>query len=172
MSAAIERAQKARTALGAAMVVAVVALGMMVAPVQAQTAPTKPTMMPFDSVNRVISALMPAAQRENVKNVAFSAQGSDLRMDADVRLSAVPGMEMMAALGFARMTGVGPVSLVQPGVVGWQLRSIEVAGVPLSPAIWSPQVRKATKRNDDVVPVQVGTWVKGVTVEPRGLRMY
>ena len=142
------------------------------APLQAQTAPTKPTMLPFDSVNRVISALMPVAQRENVKNVSFSAQGSDLRMDADVRLSAVPGMEMMAALGFARMTGVGPVSIVQPGVVGWQLRSIEVAGVPLSPTIWSPQVRKATKRNDNIVPVQVGTWVKGVAVEPRGLRMY
>ena len=93
-------------------------------------------------------------------------------MDADVRLSAVPGMEMMAALGFAKMTGVGPVSLVQPGVVGWRIRTIEVSGVPLAESIWGPQVRKATKRNDNIVPVPVGSWVKGVQVQPTGLRLY
>ncbi len=143
-----------------------------IGPVRAQTAPTKPTILKFDSVNTVIASLIPADQRQNIRNVAFSAQGTELRMDADVRLSAVPGMEMMAALGFAKMTGVGPVSIVSPGVVGWKLRSIEVAGVPLAASIWSPQVRKATKRNDDVIPVQVGTWVKGVEVQPAGLRLY
>ena len=141
-------------------------------PLAAQTVPTKPTTLKYDSVNTVIAALMPAAQKENVRNVAFSAQGTELRMDADVRLSAVPGMEMMAALGFAKMTGVGPVSLVSPGVVGWRIRSIEVSGVPLAESIWGPQVRKATKRNDNVVPVQVGSWVKGVQVQPTGLRLY
>jgi len=141
-------------------------------PLAAQTVPTKPTTLKYDSVNTVIAALMPAAQKENVRNVAFSAQGTELRMDADVRLSAVPGMEMMAALGFAKMTGVGPVSLVSPGVVGWRIRSIEVSGVPLAESIWGPQVRKATKRNDNVVPVQVGAWVKGVQVQPTGLRLY
>ena len=89
-------------------------------------------------MNTVIAALMPPAQKENVKNVAFSAQGTELRMDADVRFSAVPGMEMMAALGFAKMTGVGPVGLVQPGVVGWRIRTIEVSGVPLAESIWGP----------------------------------
>ena len=64
------------------------------------------------------------------------------------------------------------MSIVSPGVVGWKLRSIQVAGVPLAASIWSPQVRKATKRNDDVIPVQVGTWVKGVEVQPTGLRLY
>jgi hypothetical protein len=64
------------------------------------------------------------------------------------------------------------VSIVAPGVVGWKLRAIEVGGVPLSPSIWSPQVRKATKRNDDIVPVKVGSWVKGVEVQPTGLRLY
>ncbi len=147
-------------------------LAVFASPMAAQTAPTKPTTLPYDSVNAVIAKLMPPAQKENIKNVAFSAKGTELRMDADVRLSAVPGMEMMAALGFARLTGTGPVKLVSPGVVGWQLRSIEVAGVPLSPAIWSPQVRKATKRNDDIVPVPVGAWVKGVEVQPAGLRLY
>lgn len=153
---------------------ALVALGLSVlaVPLVAQTAPTKPTTLTFDSVNTLIAALMPAAQKENVKNVAFSAQGSELRMDADVRLSAVPGMEMMAALGFAKMTGVGPVSIVQPGVVGWRIRSIEVSGVPLAESIWGPQVRKATKRNDNVVPVPVGAWVKGVQVQPNGLRLF
>jgi hypothetical protein len=93
------------------------ALAAVTVPLQAQTAPAKPTTLKYDSVNTVIAALMPAAQKENVKNVAFSAQGTELRMDADVRLSAVPGMEMMAALGFARMTGLGPVSIVSP--VSW-----------------------------------------------------
>ena len=148
------------------------ALAAVTVPLRAQTAPAKPTTLKYDSVNTVIAALMPAAQKENVKNVAFSAQGTELRMDADVRLSAVPGMEMMAALGFARMTGVGPVSIVSPGVVGWRIRSIEVSGVPLAESIWGPQVRKATKRNDNVVPVPVGSWVKGVQVQPAGLRLY
>lgn len=148
------------------------ALTLLASPVLAQTVPTKPTTLKYDSVNTVIAALMPAAQKENVKNVAFSAQGTELRMDADVRLSAVPGMEMMAALGFAKMTGVGPVSLVQPGVVGWRIRTIEVSGVPLAESIWGPQVRKATKRNDNIVPVPVGSWVKGVQVQPTGLRLY
>lgn len=141
-------------------------------PLTAQTAPTKPTTLKYDSVNTVIATLMPAAQKENVKNVAFSAQGTELRMDADVRLSAVPGMEMMAALGFAKLTGVGPVSIVSPGVVGWKIRTIEVGGVPLAESIWGPQVRKGTKRNDNVVPVPVGSWVKGVAVEPGGLRLF
>lgn len=158
-----------RVSLWALMLLALAAVA---APLRAQTAPTKPTTLKYDSVNTVIAALMPAAQKENVKNVAFSAQGTDLRMDADVRLSAVPGMEMMAALGFARMTGVGPVSIVQPGVVGWQIRSIEVSGVPLAESIWGPQVRKATKRKDNVVPVPVGAWVKGVQVQPNGLRLF
>ena len=148
------------------------ALTVFASPMTAQTAPSKPTTLTYDSVNTVIAVLMPPAQKENVKNVAFSAQGTELRMDADVRLSAVPGMEMMAALGFARMTGVGPVSLVQPGIVGWRIRTIEVSGVPLAESIWGPQVRKATKRNDNVVPVPVGAWVKGVQVQPTGLRLY
>jgi hypothetical protein len=151
------------------MLLALVALA---TPLAAQTAPTKPTTLKYDSVNTVIAALMPAAQKENVKNVAFSAQGTELRMDADVRLSAVPGMEMMAALGFAKMTGVGPVSIVSPGVVGWKIRTIEVGGVPLAESIWGPQVRKSTKRKDNVVPVPVGSWVKGVAVEPGGLRLF
>lgn len=148
------------------------ALAVIATALSAQTAPTKPTTLKYDSVNTVIAALMPAAQKENVKNVAFSAQGTELRMDADVRLAAVPGMEMMAALGFAKMTGVGPVSIVSPGVVGWRIRSIEVSGVPLAESIWGPQVRKATKRNDNVVPVPVGSWVKGVQVQPTGLRLF
>lgn len=150
----------------------VLALSLLATPSMAQTAPTKPTLMKFDSVNAVIAALMPAAQKENIKNVTFSAQGTELQMNADVRLSAVPGMEMMAALGFARMTGVGPVSIVQPGVVGWKIRTIEVSGVPLAESIWGPQVRKATKRNDNIIPVPVGSWVKGVEVQPTGLRLY
>jgi hypothetical protein len=158
-----------RWAITGAVLVASALLG---APLRAQTAPTRPTVLKFDSVNTAISSLITPAQRENIKNVSFSAQGTELRMDADVRLSAVPGMEMMAALGFAHMSGVGPVSIVAPGVVGWKLRAIEVGGVPLSPSIWSPQVRKATKRNDDIVPVKVGSWVKGVEVQPTGLRLY
>ena len=158
--------------LGASVILVAAAAVVFASPAAAQTVPTKPTTLRYDSVNTVIAALMPAAQKENVKNVAFSAQGTELRMDADVRLSAVPGMEMMSGLGFARMTGVGPVSIVQPGTVGWRIRTIEVSGVPLAESIWGPQVRKATKRNDNVVPVPVGSWVKGVQVQPTGLRLY
>ena len=122
MNVEVRMVRMARMALGALMLCAIGG------PLAAQTAPTKPTTLKYDSVNTVIAALMPAAQKENVKNVAFSAQGTELRMDADVRLSAVPGMEMMAALGFAKMTGVGPVSIVSPGVVGWRIRSIDGGG--------------------------------------------
>jgi hypothetical protein len=150
----------------------VLALGTMAVPVRAQTAPTKPSMLAFDSVNAVIAALVPAKDRANVRDIKLSAEGKELRVDAEVRMSAVPGLEMFGAMGFAHVTGLGPVSVIQPGWVGWQIRSIQVAGAPISQMLWSPLVRKATKRADNVIPVQVGTWVKGVTVEPSGLRLY
>ena len=144
----------------------------MAAPLRAQTAPTRPTTLAFDSVNAVIAALVPAKDRANYKDIKLSAQGKELRVDADVRMSAVPGLEMFAAMGFAHVTGVGPVSLIQPGMVGWQIRSIEVAGAAISQSLWSPLLRKGTKRADNVVPVPVGTWVKGVEVQEKGLRLF
>ena len=138
-------------------------------PLRAQTAPTKPTTLAFDSVNAVIAALVPAKDRANYKDIKLSAQGKELRVDADVRMSAVPGLEMFAAMGFAHVTGVGPVSVLKPGLVGWQISSIEVAGAPISQSLWGPLLRKGTKRNDNVVPVPVGTWVKGVEVVADGV---
>ena len=161
-----------RKVLGAGTAAVVIALSAMSAPLLAQTAPTKPTTLPFDSVNAVIAALVPAKDRANVRNITLSAEGKELRVDADVRMSAVPGMEMFGALGFAHVTGVGPVSVLQPGLVGWQIRAISVAGAPISQTLWGPLVRKGTKRTDNAIPFQVGTWVKGVAVEPSGLRLY
>lgn len=151
---------------------ALLALLAIAAPSSAQTAPTKPTTLAFDSVNAVIAALIPVKDRANVKNVKLSAQGKDLRVEADVRMSAVPGMEMMSALGFAHVTGVGPVNLIKPGQVGWLIRSIEVAGAPISSSLWGPLVRKGTKRTDNYIVFPVGEWVKGVAVEPGGLRLF
>lgn len=163
------KAHKARRALRAVMAFALVASA---APLAAQTAPTKPTTLAFDSVNAVIAALVPAKDRANYKDIKLSAQGKELRVDADVRMSAVPGLEMFGAMGFAHVTGVGPVSVLKPGMVGWQIRSIEVAGAPISQSLWAPLLRKGTKRTDNIVPVPVGTWVKGVEVVPTGLRLY
>ena len=56
------------------------ALTVFASPLTAQAAPSKPTTLTYDSVNTVIAVLMPPAQKENVKNVAFSAQGTELRM--------------------------------------------------------------------------------------------
>ncbi len=152
--------------------VAAVAMVALAAPLVAQTAPTKPTTLAFDSVNAVIAALIPAKDRGNVRSIKLSAAGKELQVDADVRMSAVPGLEMFGAMGFAHVTGVGPVSLIKPGTVGWQIRSIEVAGAPISQSLWGPLLRKGTKRTDNVVPVPVGAWVKGVEVVPTGLRLY
>ena len=142
------------------------------APMRAQTAAVKGYTLAFDSVNAYIMALVPPKDRENVRNIKLSAQGQDLRVDADVRMSAVPGFELFGALGFAHVTGVGPMSVLQPGLVGWQIRTIEVAGTTISPTLWGPLVRKSTKRTDNAIPFTVGTWVKGVAVEPGGVRLF
>lgn len=142
------------------------------APLSAQTAPTKPTTLAFDSVNAVIAALIPVKDRANVRDIKLSAAGKELQVDADVRMSAVPGLEMFGAMGFAHVTGVGPVTLIKPGMVGWQIRSIEVAGAPISQSLWGPLLRKGTKRTDNIVPVPVGTWVTGVEVQAKGLRLF
>jgi hypothetical protein len=148
------------------------AVAVMAAPLRAQTAPSKPTMLKFDSVNAVIRSLVPPRDRNNVKNIKLSAAGKELQVEADVRMSAVPGMEMMSALGFAHVTGVGPVNLIKPGQVGWLIRTIEVAGAPISSSLWGPLVRKGTKRTDNYIVFPVGEWVKGVEVQPGGLRLY
>jgi len=152
--------------------VAIAVLALCGAPLRAQTAPTKASTLAFDSVNAVIAALVPAKDRTNVRDITLSAAGKELRVDAEVRMSAVPGLEMFGALGFAHVTGMGPIDVIQPGLVGWQIRSIEVAGTTISASLWNPLLRKGTKRSDNYVPFQVGSWVKGVAVEPRGLRMF
>ena len=148
------------------------ALLVMTTPLIAQTAPTKPSTLAFDSVNAVIAALVPAKDRANYRDIKLSAQGKELQVDADVRMSAVPGLEMFGAMGFAHVTGIGPVNVIRPGLVGWQIRSIEVAGASISQSLWSPLLRKGTKRADNVVPVPVGAWVKGVEVQEKGLRLF
>ncbi len=126
----------------------------------------------FDSVNAYLVQLIPPAQRENVRNITLSAQGELLRVDADVRIGAVPGFELFGGLGFAHVTGTGPVLLLQPGLVGWNIRTMVVAGQPIAEGLWAPLVHTATHRQDTAVPFKVGTWVKGVAVEPTGIRLY
>jgi hypothetical protein len=148
-------------------------------PVIAQTSSTtdsagQPMSYPlqFDSVNTYLVQLIPEAQRGNVRNIMLSSEGDLLRVDAEVRIGAVPGFELFGGLGFAHVTGTGPVVLLQPGLVGWNIRTMVVAGQPIAEGLWAPLVRQATHRPDTAVPFKVGAWVKGVAVEPTGIRLY
>lgn len=142
---------------------------------QTGTAPAhQPYTLAYDSVSTFLMSVIPPKNRGDVKSIKLSAQGTELRVDAEVRMSAVPGFEFMGALGsgYANVTGVGPVNVISPGLVGWQIRTISVAGAPIAQSIWAPLIRNATKRQDTYVPFRVGTWVKGVAVEEKGLRLY
>jgi len=128
--------------------------------------------MSFDTVETYLRALIPPEHRANYRNIQLSAEGFKLRVDADVKLGALPGFEMFAAMGWAHVTGVGPVRLVQPGLIGWDMENVKVNGQNIAEMLWGPLIRRATRRSDTILPFKVGPWVKRVTVEPTLLRLH
>jgi hypothetical protein len=102
----------------------------------------------------------------------LSSDGFNLKVDADVKVGALPGFELFSYLGWARLTTTGPVKLLRPGLVGWEITGIQVNGQSIAAAMWSPLIRRATRRSDTMLPFAVGRWVKRVEVEPTRLMLY
>ena len=123
----------------------------------------------FDSVEAYLMSLVPPDGRKNVKNLALSGQQRNLQVDADVNLGGVQGLELFGAFGFTHVTAVGPMQVLKPGLVAWNVQSLKVGGTTVSPAVWGPVLRRGTKRDDTLVPFKVGEWVKQVEVEPTRL---
>ena len=128
--------------------------------------------LPFDTVEVYLRALIPPDGRDNVRNLQLSADGFNLKVDADVRVGALPGFELFSYLGWARLTGSGPVKLLRPGLLGWEITGMQVNGQSIAAAMWSPLIRRATRRSDTMLPFSVGRWVKRVEVEPTRLMLY
>lgn len=126
----------------------------------------------YDEVEMYLRALIPPDGRDNVRNLNLSADGFNLRVDADVKVGSLPGFELLSYLGWARITGSGPVKLLRPGLVGWEITGMQVNGQPIAAAMWSPLIRRATRRSDTNLPFKVGQWVKRVEVEPTRLMLY
>jgi hypothetical protein len=128
--------------------------------------------MEFDSVEVYLRSLIPPDGRNNVRNLELSADGFNLKVDADVRIGSLSGFEMFQALGWAHVTGRGPVRVLRPGLIGWEIQSMQINGQNIAAALWAPLIRRSTRRSDTVLPFQVGAWVKRVEVEPRRLMLY
>lgn len=148
------------------------------APLAAQVTAMRPDSstlsypMTFDTVETYLRALIPPEHRDSYRNIQLSADGFKLRVDADVKLGAIPGFEMFAAMGWAHVTGIGPVQLVRPGLIGWDMQTVQVNGQGIAEMLWAPVIRRATRRSDTILPFKVGTWVTRVTVEPTLLRLH
>lgn len=148
------------------------------APLAAQGTAMKPDpatqsyAMSFETVENFLRALIPPEHRDSYRNLKLTADGFNLRVDADVKLGNIPGFEMFAAMGWTHVTGIGPVQVVQPGLIGWNLRTVQVNGQGIAEMLWAPVIRRATRRSDTILPFKVGTWVKRVTVEPTLLRLH
>lgn len=128
--------------------------------------------LPFDSIEEYLRALIPPDNRNDVRNLQLSADGFNLKVDAEVQVGGLPGFELLSYLGWARLTGSGPVKLVRPGLVGWEITGFQVNGQPIAAAMWGPLIRRATRRSDTLLPFKVGPWVKRVEVEPTRLMLY
>lgn len=126
----------------------------------------------FDTVEVYLMSLVPPNGRENVKNLALTSADQVLRVDADVKLGGLPGFELFGAFGFTHLTATGPVVVVRPGVVAWDVRTMNVAGTPVAQSMWAPLLQRATKRSDTMVPFRVGAWVQKVDVQPTRLVLH
>ena len=126
----------------------------------------------FDTVEAYLMSLVPPAGRQNVRNLQLTSANQVLRVDADVNLGGLPGFELFSMLGFTHLTATGPVVVVRPGVVAWDVRALQVAGSPVAQSMWAPLLQRATKRQDTLIPYRVGQWVQKVVVEPTRLVLH
>jgi hypothetical protein len=126
----------------------------------------------FDTVEAYLISLVPPDGRQNVRNLELTSANQVLRVDADVNLGGLPGFELFSMLGFTHLTATGPVVVLRPGVVAWDVRALQVAGSSVAPSMWAPLLQRATKRQDTMIPYRVGQWVQKVDVEPTRLVLH
>jgi hypothetical protein len=126
----------------------------------------------FDTVEAYLISLVPLNGRQNVRNLELSSADQILRVDADVNLGGLPGFELFSVLGFTHLTATGPVVVLRPGVVAWEVRALQVAGSSVAQSMWAPLLQRATKRQDTMIPYRVGQWVQKVDVEPTRLVLH
>jgi len=126
----------------------------------------------FDTVEAYLISLVPPDGRQNVRNLELSSANQILRVDADVNLGGLPGFELFSVLGFTHLTATGPVVVLRPGVVAWEVRALQVAGSSVAQSMWAPLLQRATKRQDTMIPYRVGQWVQKVDVEPTRLVLH
>jgi len=126
----------------------------------------------FDTVEAYLISLVPPNGRQNVRNLELSSADQILRVDADVNLGGLPGFELFSVLGFTHLTATGPVVVLRPGVVAWEVRALQVAGSSVAQSMWAPLLQRATKRQDTMIPYRVGQWVQKVDVEPSRLVLH
>jgi hypothetical protein len=122
--------------------------------------------MTFDTMEVYLLSLVPPESQGNVRNLQLTGPGGDLlRVDSEVRIGAIPGFELLAPLGWARLTATGPVRVMRRGVVVWDVRSMQLGGKEVPQSVWENLLHVATRREDTLVPFRVGAWVGRVEVE-------
>lgn len=147
---------------------------------QAQTPPPGDTASPaglsypmtFDTVEAYLTSMVPPDGRDDMRGLALSQVENGLKVEGEVRVGAIPGFELLGGLGWAKVTATGPVSIVRPGVLGWDIKTMTLGDRPVMPAIWGPLIRRMTRREDTVVPFRVATWVSRVEVQPEQLMLH
>lgn len=128
--------------------------------------------MPFDTVEAYLMSMVPAAGRNDVRGLELSQSEEGLKVEGEVRVGAIPGFELLGGLGWAKVTAAGPVAIVRPGVLGWDIKTMMLGDRPVMPAIWGPLIRRMTRREDTIVPFRVATWVSRVEVQPGQLMLH
>ncbi|HEX5632203.1 MAG TPA: hypothetical protein VFX50_03210, partial [Gemmatimonadales bacterium] len=128
--------------------------------------------MTFDTMEVYLLSLVPPDSRGNVRNLELSGSGQQLRVDSEVKIGAIPGFELLAPLGWARLTATGPVRVLRRGVVVWEVRSMQLGGREVPQTVWENLLQVATKREDALVPFRVGAWVSRVEVERERMVLY
>lgn len=143
------------------------------APAAAQTAPPAPDSvtqltypLAFDTLQAYLLQLAPPGSAGQVRGLTLSrdSAGGGLRAAGEVRIGSLPGFELFMGLGWARLAATGPVRVLRPGLIGWEVQSFELGGAEILPSLWAPLVRRLTRRDDTVVPFPVGRWITRVEV--------
>ncbi len=128
--------------------------------------------MSFDTVEVYLMSMVPPEGRDDVRGISLSQAENGLRVEGEVRIGAIPGFELLGGLGWAKVTATGPVSIVRPGVLGWDIKTMMLGETPVMPSIWGPLIRRMTKREDNVIPFRVATWVSRVEVQSDQLMLH
>lgn len=123
----------------------------------------------YDALSQYMTTMLPPGGDQQIRNFRFRGEGESLVAQAEARVGSVPGLELLGGLGWQTVTASGPVRVLEPGVVGWDVRTMSLGGVPIMYGVWSPMIQRLTRRRDTMVPVPVAPWVQRVVVDSTGL---